>query len=366
MALTEEPRRVGDANAVSGAGVPIESPACAVCGSVGTEVVRTAAEVRDDLAWLARFHLRRLRPGPSGRPPRAALEDRAEFTQSFATNVVVCRDCRLVYRDPRPTPEAVEAIYARDRYGEARLAALFDAQRELYRTKVAALRRWLPAGAAVRVVEVGSFVGGFLAAAAAEQWSVLGVDPGEEVTAFCGARGLAVVRGTLDEARIPDASVDGVAVWNTFDQLADPAPTLAAVRRILRPGGILALRVPNGLFFRAAIARMRRAPRPVASALRVTLAWNNLLGFPYLHGYSVPTLDHLLARYELGRIAAHPDTLVRLSDDATRRWAAAEERVAKLGCRVLWSLRRDRARRAYGTAPWLDAYYRLAPAGYVP
>ena len=272
------------------------------------------------------------------------------------TNVVACASCGLVFRDPRPTAQAVEAAYAHDEYGEARLRALFEAQRELYQDKVRTLRRWLPPGPDVRVVEIGSFVGGFLAAADTEGWTMRGIDPGEEVTAFCAARGLPVVRGTLEDIALPPRSVDCVAVWNTFDQLPQPAATLSAITEILRPEAILAVRVPNGLFFRRAVDTMRSSSRPVAAALRTTLAWNNLLGFPYLYGYSLATLERLLGRFGFARVHVRPDTLVRLSDAATHAWAHAEERLAKLACRAAWRLApRDRA---HELAPWLDVYFR--------
>jgi SAM-dependent methyltransferase len=319
------------------------------------EVVCDAAEVRAQLEWLEGFHLRRLKPGPSGRPPRAALEDRADFTQGFATNVVACTGCGLIFRDPRPSRSAIEATYARDQYGAARLEALFQSQHDLYRRKARVLRRWLPAGQGVCIVEVGSFVGGFLMAGRSEGWDVRGIDPGEEVARFCRARGLPVFRGTLEEMRLRPRSVDCVAVWNTFDQLPEPATTLDAIQRVLRPGGVLALRIPNGLFFRRAVSRLRRWPAPLTNALRAVLAWNNLLGFPYLHGYTVATVDRLLARYDLAPLLVEADTLVQLSDAATRPWAVLEERVLKLACRTAWSVRprRDRAR-----APWLDLYFR--------
>lgn len=52
------------------------------------------------------------------------------------------------------------------------------------------------------VVEVGSFVGGFLAAAQRRGWSIRGVDPGREVVNFCQGRGLSVFYGTLNDATL--------------------------------------------------------------------------------------------------------------------------------------------------------------------
>src|SRR6185369_7775236 len=94
------------ASAISERGVPLEFPSCAICGGREVVVVCDADDVRAQLQWLARFHARRLKPDASGRPPRAALEDRAEFTQRFVTNVVACAACGLVFRDPRPTADA--------------------------------------------------------------------------------------------------------------------------------------------------------------------------------------------------------------------------------------------------------------------
>lgn len=344
--------------ATSAAATPLEFPACAVCGGTQLDVVCDAAEIRAQLAWVERFHLRRLAPSRGGAPAREALEDRAAFTQSFATNVVACRVCGLLFRDPRPTADAVAQAYAHDQYGAARLAALFDAQRALYREKMPTLRRWLPPHPRVRVLEIGSFVGGFLDAALAEGWIARGVDPGEEVGAFCRARGLPVVAASVDELREPDGAFDAVAIWNTFDQLPDPRATVTAAARLLRPGGLLAVRVPNGLCFRRAVGRVRRWPGPLADALRAALAWNNLLGFPYLYGYTPFTLVRLLGTHGFQTLALRPDTLVRLADATTRGWAAVEERLVKSAWRAAWTLA---GRRGVEGAPWLDVYLRRTP-----
>lgn len=323
---------------------------CAVCGGAEQAVICPAREVRAQLAYLRRFHRRRLRAGVG----RAALAERAEFTQEYVTDVVACRRCGLVFRNPRPSAAAIRRAYARDQYGQPRLETLFAAQQGLSRSKARALARWLPPRA--RVVEVGSFVGGFLAAGRERGWEMLGVDPGEEVDAFCTARGLPVFRGALADVPVPEDSVDCVAIWNTFDQLPDPQPVLAAARRLLRPGGVLALRVPNGACFLWATAAMRRLPHPLAGWLRAAMAWNNLLAFPYLYGYSVPTLDRLLVEHQFSPLSVRADTLARLADGQTKAWAAWEERGLKLLCRVMARVEAHRPGSELGLAPWVDIY----------
>ena len=124
---------------------PLVRVDCAVCGGAEHERISTAAEVEAQLAYLRRFHKRRLRA-----PSEQALADRAEFTQDYATDVVQCRECGLLFRNPRPTERAVARAYSQDTYGHQRLAAMFESQVELYRPKARSLRPWLRPGARVR------------------------------------------------------------------------------------------------------------------------------------------------------------------------------------------------------------------------
>jgi hypothetical protein len=166
-----------------------------------------------------------------------------------------------------------------------------------------------------------------------------------------------VIGTTLADAAIEPRSADGVAIWNTFDQIPRPAPTLEAARRVLRKGGIVAVRVPNGACFRHHMDALRRKlPRLLRRLRLAALAWNNLLGFPYLNGYTPATLDRVFASFGFKRVAARADVLSRLADSDTRRWAAWEERLLKLAWRGV--LRSPGRRRAAAT-PWFDAVYRL-------
>lgn len=328
---------------------PPAADGCIACGASAPVLVCSAEAIAAQQRFLEEFHRRRLRRSRGGDDP--ALADRAAFTQDEPVAIVACRRCGHVYRAERPrSGEAVET-YAADEYGAARLAALFASQLEQFRAKMPRLRQLLTP-AAPRLVEIGSFVGGFLAAAREQGWPALGIDPGEEVGRFCRDKGLSVATGTAPETALEPASVDGVAIWNTFDQLPDPRPTLAAAARWLRPGGLLVVRVPNGAAFRAAARAAAALPAPARSPLLAAMAWNNLLTFPYLQGYTVASLDRVLAGVGGRRIALDADVLTRLADQQNTAWAAVEERALKLGWRAV-------GRAAPRRAPWFDAYYRL-------
>ena len=333
---------------------PAPADACTVCGAHARTGILDADAIASQLRWLEDFHRRRLKPSALR---RQALEDRASFTQDEPRAIVGCRGCGLVFRHPRREAGAVERDYAEDRYGAERLESLFATQADAYDAKLAMLATLVARRRRPRVLEVGSFVGAFLSAAGVAGWDAFGVDPGAEVVAFCRARGLTVQRGTVADVALPPASLDAVAIWNTFDQIAEPRPTLAAASRMLRAGGVLALRVPNGRYFVDAVARLRTDPALVRRARLLALAWNNLVGFPYLNGYAVGTLDRLVASHGFERIVAVPNTLVTLADADTRASAVLEERCVKLACRIAWR-RQIPGPARLAKAPWLDVYYR--------
>jgi SAM-dependent methyltransferase len=298
-----------------------------------------------------------LKPGS----PRAALADRADFTQDYPTDIVACVDCGLLLRNPRLSPGEIERLYAQDRYGPQRLSELQEAQLKLYRPKARFLKHGLAPGS--RVVEVGSFVGGFLRAGQEQGWRMLGVDPGEEVDQFCREQGLPVFKGTLEQAPIPENSVDALVIWNTFDQIPDPHPLLVQARRIVKPGGLLAVRVPNGACFRTCagwIHRLRHSSllgRGLLGPLLAAMAWNNLLAFPYLYGYTLPSLSRLMARYGLVMTSASGETLCQLADEQTRGWAAWEERgIKRLQKGLAWA-EGSFFKNHLTLAPWMDIYF---------
>src|SRR5262249_36842283 len=144
-----------------------------------------------------------------------------------------------------------------------------------------------------------------------------------------------------------DERFAALAIWNTFDQLPRPRELLAAVRGLLEPGGLVALRVPHGVCFRRLVAR---PPLPLPP-----LAWNHLPAFPYLHGHGLVSLDRLLGDFGFARIGTAGDTLGAAADQSYARWARLEERAVK-------TAQRARFARDLGYAPWLDVLFRDAAA----
>ena len=325
--------------------VSYELARCAVCGGANARELASSEQVHAEVEALWAFHLARLRP----HTPPEQLMDRVAFSQHAPLRLVRCRDCGLVYRNPVERATELSEAYTDSSPTTERMQALHDTQRASYATQAKRLADTF--GRRGSGIEVGSYVGAFLAAARDRGWRFAGVDVNACANAFTRSLGFQVHDGALES--LDDAHrVDVVAIWNCLDQLPDPVATLRAARNRLAPGGMLALRVPNGACYAALRPLLTTSLAPVA---RQWLAQNNLLGFPYRFGFTPSSLDRALSRlgFRVERVVG--DVLVPIGDKWTRRWARVEERLVKrLGTVVARAPVRDRV-----LAPWIELYARL-------
>lgn len=97
-----------------------------------------------------------------------------------------------------------------------------------------------------RLLDFGCGFGFFLDSARTAGWDVAGIDPLPGHGAYArGALGLNVITDTLRPDSFEPRSFDVITALQVFEHLPDPRAELAALRRLLRPGGIIAIEVPN-------------------------------------------------------------------------------------------------------------------------
>jgi SAM-dependent methyltransferase len=331
---------------------------CRLCGSTGSRLICSLRDIAAQQRFLESFYRSHW-----SRKNTATATDRIHFTQDYSTAIVTCTDCGLLYRNPRPQAQAVAQAYASEQYEDDYLRAELDAQRRWARTRIPLVARHLAKGprrSPPRILEVGSFVGGFLLEGRNQGWDMVGVDPGHDVAAFCRDRGLPIFEGTLEEARFAPGSFDAVVVWNTFDQLPDPRPLLEQAIVLLRNGGLLVVRVPNGAYFAWMLWMRSFMPSKLRRLLDIAMACNNLLTFPYLYGYSARQLERLTAPYGFRLATCVPDEVVSTPPGHLALWARAQERAVKTLFRVIATLWPDDRSRQYRSAPWLDCVFERA------
>lgn len=315
---------------------------CPVCNSPDSAEIADRDAMRSEVERVWEFHERRLH----GAVPPQFLLDRVAFSQSAPIRLAQCRECTHLFRNPRERAEALESAYDDSSPGEAVLRALFDTQRAAYQHQAARLTKIVGrSGKSGRGLEVGSYVGGFLAAARDAGWVFDGVDVSEGSSAFAARSGFSVTRGTIESVST-QTPYDVVAIWNTFEQLYDSRSAIAAARRLLRPRGSLVVRIPNGDFYLRWRKRLSGAAAGIAERV---LIHNNLLSFPYRQGFTERSLARLMhgGGFEVEQV--HGDTLVPIADRFTTLYGVIEERAVKAVERL--------AQRGW-EAPWVEVYAR--------
>jgi 2-polyprenyl-3-methyl-5-hydroxy-6-metoxy-1,4-benzoquinol methylase len=314
-----------------------EIAACPACRSSTFHTIADREEIKEELEALWQFHVRRMKTGA----PIDQFFDRAIFSQAPPLQVVQCDACGTVFRNPREDADELVETYEQEEPDAEALRSLFDQQLEFFRPRVKKLTELN--GNPGEVLEVGSYIGGFLRAAQAEGWRGTGVDVNAAANAFAREQGCNVIETTLADYEA-DARYDVVALWNCFDQLPDPHATLQKVAELVPDNGLTALRVPNGAFYAALRDRNSTVVRPF-------LAWNNIASFPYRHGFTAESLEMMLEQHGFRTEQVIADTLVPISGHWTRRWARLEEGILKAAMRIVLPAR---------VAPWLEVYARKA------
>lgn len=202
---------------------------------------------------------------------RFGLDGRFEYVR--------CRECGLVYMNPRPATNVVATWYpdmlyyahqpvnrARDLYGQLRLIAkqVFLAAKKNYPlphnkllrsfiravklvpyqpTRFTRLPSYISGG---KILDVGCGNGNYLYSLRELGWEVVGVEPDVKAAHFARIQlGLDVRPVTLEEAGLPGDSVDIAFMLHVLEHVPNPLRTLQEVYRVLKPGGYLVIETPN-------------------------------------------------------------------------------------------------------------------------
>jgi SAM-dependent methyltransferase len=130
---------------------------------------------------------------------------------------------------------------------------LYAGASERNAARIADLERWRPARG--RLLELGASYGHSLALARERGWDVVGVELSPTASAYAQTHfGLTVFNCDLADATLAGASFDAVIGWHVLEHVRDPKDQLLRLAALLKPGGVLGLRVPNIASFGARVA----------------------------------------------------------------------------------------------------------------
>jgi SAM-dependent methyltransferase len=187
----------------------------------------------------------------AGSPP-VLLRGRDRLTGAPGEfSVLSCPSCGLAFTEPRLGPEDFATYYPEtysayepnarpkaslgERVGalNRELLVRFGPYRSIWRRSPG------------RLLDVGCGTGDLAAAFGRHGWHACGIEPSEQAAQHARAAGVEVVIGTLADAPWAEGSFDAVVFNHSLEHIEDPVEALTQAARLLRPGGVLTIAVPN-------------------------------------------------------------------------------------------------------------------------
>lgn len=159
-----------------------------------------------------------------------------------------CCQCGTLYQTPRPPIEAFESFYRNSEssiyWAEVFFPAVAEARREkIFRPRVARLRQWCTErGVPVHcLIDVGAGYGIML-----DEWrrcdssiEAVAVEPSAQLATECRNKGLDVVEDVAENVIGMESRADLVTCFEVLEHVHQPITFILALKRLVRPGGIL-------------------------------------------------------------------------------------------------------------------------------
>ncbi len=169
------------------------------------------------------------------------------------STLVKCRNCGLVYVNPRH-PVKVEKEFYASAYHEAQKPEVWKEDRlPFFKKSIKKINsyarsgdRALSAPGREKLLDIGCGMGFFLDLARKSGWEVKGVDISDSAVAYGREKlGLDIFKGELKEGKFADRSFEVITSWNVLDQYYDPLGLAQETARLLKPDGMAFFRISN-------------------------------------------------------------------------------------------------------------------------
>ena len=181
---------------------------------------------------------------PDQLSPRFSARD---YITGDCFQIADCRACGCTITSPQPAD--LSPYYPATYYGspdQRRFPKVVEwMQRQLYARRVRMVEHFasMPPG---KVLDVGCGRGLLLQAFRERGWQVQGTEFSAHAARIPReALGLDVAVGDLVEQKFPSETFDAVTLWHVLEHVPDPRVLIAEISRILKPGGVLFLGIPN-------------------------------------------------------------------------------------------------------------------------
>jgi len=155
---------------------------------------------------------------------------------------VQCENCGLIYQSPGLSREQLMKYYSFEYRQTQAKKTYFHCIGLRRRAKIVTGNRNHGV-----LLDIGSGNGEFIRFMRDNyNWEVVGLEIDCELAkTSVNLHQLKVFCGTLEEVNFNNNQFDAITLWDTLEHVPDPSNTLKEIRRIIKPDGILILRLPN-------------------------------------------------------------------------------------------------------------------------
>ncbi|MBD3583750.1 class I SAM-dependent methyltransferase [Flavobacterium selenitireducens] len=153
----------------------------------------------------------------------------------------------MLFTHPKPEGEQLAAYYESDDY-----ISHTDGKRSLFErvyqfVKSIALKNKLRLVNQLKtrkgaILDIGAGTGDFLTVAKSDGWMVSAVEPSKKARSIAESKGILFTDTT---ETLPESSFDVITMWHVLEHVPDPKWQLSELKRLLKPGGVIVIAVPN-------------------------------------------------------------------------------------------------------------------------
>lgn len=157
-----------------------------------------------------------------------------------------CAECEAIYLGTLPSMETLSAYYEAPTYHVRHASLTGDRPDRVSPIWSAYLRiaRPVPAGKPGRHLDYGCGPGDYVAFARSCGWESIGVEYSDRSAQEARSRGLEIIlESELD--RQAEGQFDFITLNQSLEHVPDPVATVAAMTRLLKPGGTMYIEFPN-------------------------------------------------------------------------------------------------------------------------
>ena len=277
----------------------LETVPCNLCHSTDLETV-----------YDARAHLEK--------DPELAVKFRASSDELLTQPLVKCRNCSLLFVNPRVRAAAILAGYAEG--DDPQYVSQMNARVRTFAGALSHVNRLKPAKG--RLLDVGTAAGAFLRTARDDGWEAMGIEPNRWLARWGRDEyGVPIQVGSIDDVSTPDGHFDVVTLWDVIEHTPDPLHVLRRTRQLLKDDGLLVVNFPD---IGSWIARAMGRSWPFLSSVHLYyFTRDTMRATLQTAGFEIatvrPHVQRLELDYLLSRAAVVSPTLSRVGASVVRR-----------------------------------------------